>query len=198
MIGKCKTNMQKVQFLKISTCNSGQALPPNLHKEKNPLADFNYQKHMASSTETRGPRGKNNYPYLFSMYLFNLLAGLGCWIWFYIPNYKVYDGKGCQLFAKAKEDLCSLSSLVHRTNSLFREVNVWQEEEHNPSWLHLPQLLFFLLTVPWADSWYFQAGPLYSPSHSFLSTPSGKLLSPLESAKILFLTVVHMFALYVV
>lgn len=37
---------------------------------------------------------------------------MGCWIWFYILNYKIYDGNVCQLFAEGKEDFCSLSSLI--------------------------------------------------------------------------------------
>lgn len=57
---------------------------------------------MASSAGAHG-QGKTNHPYLFNIYLFNLLAGLVCWIWFYILNYKVYDGKECQLFAEGKK-----------------------------------------------------------------------------------------------
>lgn len=67
---------------------------------------------MASSVETHGQVGGDLYTYLFNTYLFNLLAGLGCWIWFYILNYKIYDGNVCQLFTEGKKDFCSLSSLI--------------------------------------------------------------------------------------
>lgn len=64
-----------------------------------------------------GGRKKWTFIY-FSTYLFNLLAGLGGWIWFYILNYKIYDGNMCQLFAEGENDVCSLSFLSIEPNVL--------------------------------------------------------------------------------
>lgn len=94
--------------------------------------------------QPHGPREKV-YTYLFSTYLLNLLAGLGCWVWFYILNDKVYDGKVCQLFAEGKEDLCSLSSLVHKTkhpDACLEKLKYGRSESITLVWLHLLHLLF--------------------------------------------------------
>ena len=107
LMGKCKTkHPQSFNSLKFQLTTLSR-LVPQIYTERNRLVDFNEQKHVASSVETHGQRN-NIYIYLFSTYLFNLLAGLGCWIWFYILNYKIYDGNVCQLFAEGKKDLCSL------------------------------------------------------------------------------------------
>lgn len=96
---------------------------------------------MASSAETHGQR-KTNHPYLFKIYLFNLLAGLVCWIWFYILDHEVYDGKEYQLFAEGKENSSSLAS-IHRKSGFVGDPKRQQLEG-----LALPASTFSFFSSP--------------------------------------------------
>lgn len=114
---------------------------------------------------------KKIYIYLLSTYLFNLLAGLGCWIWFYILNYKIYDGNVCQLFSEGKKDLCSFSSLIIEPRVLHVCLEMLKYvKSKNKTLAGLPFYIFcsFLLTVFWAVSWYLLPGPLHLVSSQTL------------------------------
>ena len=101
---------------------------------------------MVSSVETHGQKRRKPYIYLFNTYLFNLLAGLGCWIWFYILNYKIYDGNMCQLFAEGKKDFCSLSFLIIEPSipHHLEKLKYVKSKSITLAWLPFLHLLFFL------------------------------------------------------
>lgn len=144
---------------------------------------------MASSVETHGQRN-NIYIYLFSTYLFNLLAGLQRWIWFYILNYKIYDGNMCQLFAEGKKVLCSLSSLIIEPSLLhvyLEKRKYVKSKSLTVAGLPLAPLLSFPPDWPLGRLLYLLPRPLCSPLPGLLSNssnPSGQWLPKSESAEV--------------